>query len=630
MKNLFLLVATLFSLGVYAQNDNVGIGTETPNENAKLEILAVNQGLLMPRISLISLSDAAPLSAHVEGMVVYNTATTADLTPGCYYNDGSKWVRIADETLTSLILNADSTHIDYTAEDGNTTQLNLSGIVHNLETLTTIVDNNDGTFTYTDEDGNTTQLDISNMETLTTIALNADSTHIDYTDEDGNTTQLNLSGIVHNLETLTTIVDNNDGTFDYIDEDGDTTDVDLSEISLWQESSGVISPKNSADRTVEITYNSTGLTGYEAHNTENNSNYAGAVFNAEGSGPAFTNNIFLGKYSENYYVPSWQGNGVLATDQDLILVSAGNHPWLPPGPNGFNSDPRILFQVGGGYYTPIDRMVLDAVGLGIGINTPTDKLHVAGSFRLTGAFKDSNNDVGMAGQLLSTTTTGTDWISIDSVETITNLSQDTTSGVITYVNEDSVSQTANVVSADSANNLSVGNDGGAYLGPMVYNGYFIISASGVQTITGLPFQPSQITFVANANIDSLNIDNDNATGNNDAGIANAFGTMNGFARNDAGTISQQVIYIGGSGNIMNNISRYASGSNCIGIRYSDQDGRDLGKITAGLTSFNVDGFTINVTYTNGTVTVNDSDPLKDVQPNDVISERIVVLFTAYK
>ena len=563
MKNLFLMAIALISLGVYAQNDNVGIGTVTPNQDAKLEILAVNQGLLMPRISLMSLSDAAPLSAHVEGMIIYNTATTLDLSPGCYYDDGAKWVRIADETLTSLILNADSTTIDYTDEDGNTTQLNLSGIVHNLETLTTIVDNNDGTFIYTDEDGG-------------------------------------------------------------------TTDVDLSEISLWQESSGIISPKNSEDRLVQITFNETGLTGFKTVNTENASNYAGSVFNAQGSGLDFTNNIFMGKYSENYYVTSWQGNGVMATDQDLILVSAGNHSWLPPGPNGFNPNPRILFQVGGGYYTPVDRMVLDDVGLGIGINAPTDKLHVAGSFRLTGAFKDSNNDVGSAGQLLSTTTTGTDWISVDSVETITGLSQDTSTGVITYINEDSVSQTANVVSSDSANNLSVGNDGGTYLGPLVYSGYFIISAPGVQTITGLSFQPSQITFVANANIDSLNIDNDNATGNNDRGIANSFGTMNGFARYDGISISQQVIFIGGSGNNLNNISRYASSSNCIGLRYGDQNGMDLGKITAGLISFNVDGFTINVTYTNGTVTVNDSDPLKDVQPGDVTSERIIVLFTAYK
>ncbi|WP_452232089.1 hypothetical protein, partial [Lacinutrix sp. MEBiC02595] len=88
-------------------------------------------------------------------------------------------------------------------EDGVTTQLDLSAIIANLEALTTLVDNNDGTLTYTDEDGNPTILDVANLETLTSIALNTDNTNIDYTDEDGVTTQLDLSAIVANLEALT-------------------------------------------------------------------------------------------------------------------------------------------------------------------------------------------------------------------------------------------------------------------------------------------------------------------------------------------------------------------------------------------------------------------------------------------
>ncbi|WP_146105001.1 hypothetical protein [Nonlabens tegetincola] len=68
----------------------------------------------------------------------------------------------------------------------------LQALVQNLETLTTIVENTDGTFTYTDEDGGTTVIDVTNLETLTSIALNADDTNIDYTDEDGVVTQLDL------------------------------------------------------------------------------------------------------------------------------------------------------------------------------------------------------------------------------------------------------------------------------------------------------------------------------------------------------------------------------------------------------------------------------------------------------
>lgn len=144
--------------------------------------------------------------------------------------------------------------------------------------------------------------------------------------------------------------------------------------------------------------------------------------------------------------------------------------------------------------------------------------------------------------------------------------------------------------------------------PNVYMGAFIISATGPQTINGIPFQPSQISFVAHANVESLNLNSDNAVGNNNTGIANSFGTGNGFARDNAGSITQQTIYVGGSGNSINDISRYASSAHCIGIRYGNQNGNSLGLTTAVLSSFNVDGFTINV---------------------DNLSDNLVVLYQAY-
>ena len=49
--------------------------------------------------------------------------------------------------------------------------------------------------------------------------------------------------------------------------------------------------------------------------------------------------------------------------------------------------------------------------VGIGELAPTDKLHVAGDLRLTGAFKDASNQAGTTGQVLSSTGTSTQWIS---------------------------------------------------------------------------------------------------------------------------------------------------------------------------------------------------------------------------
>ncbi|WP_445734480.1 hypothetical protein [Mariniflexile sp.] len=152
-----------------------------------------------------------------------------------------------------------------------------------------------------------------------------------------------------------------------------------------------------------------------------------------------------------------------------------------------------------------------------------------------------------------------------------------------------------VVSADTGNLISTGTDSGAYLASTTYMGKFIITATGTQTITGLPFQPRQIKFVAYANVETYNLNSDNGIANNNNTFENVFGSMNGFASNYGGTIDQQVIFNGGSGASINDISRYASSSQCIGIRYCNNNGDSLGLTTASLTSFNATGFTINVT-----------------------------------
>lgn len=71
---------------------------------------------------------------------------------------------------------------------------------------------------------------------------------------------------------------------------------------------------------------------------------------------------------------------------------------------------NFMFQVGNGI-DDHDWMVLDELGnLGLNTNAPSQRLHVAGNLRVTGAVYDSNNDPGTSGQVLSSTVTGTDWV----------------------------------------------------------------------------------------------------------------------------------------------------------------------------------------------------------------------------
>lgn len=56
------------------------------------------------------------------------------------------------------------------------------------------------------------------------------------------------------------------------------------------------------------------------------------------------------------------------------------------------------------------------------------------------------------------------------------------------------------------------------------------------------FRPSQVTFTAFANVERFRLNNDNQTNNNNQGIANSFGSMQGFARNDDILIESLVVF----------------------------------------------------------------------------------------
>ncbi|MCT2409126.1 hypothetical protein NZD88_16380 [Chryseobacterium antibioticum] len=102
-KNVISLGIFLISTFSFAQ---IGINTPTPNMDAALDVVSTNKGILNTRIALSSTASPSPLSTHVAGMMVYNTATVSDVTPGLYYNDGSKWIKTGDSAGTVAITNS--------------------------------------------------------------------------------------------------------------------------------------------------------------------------------------------------------------------------------------------------------------------------------------------------------------------------------------------------------------------------------------------------------------------------------------------------------------------------------------------------------------------------------------------
>lgn len=87
-----LLITLIISLSGFSQNVSISSKDTVPNSAAGLDVNFTNKGLLIPRVALTSTTSFAPLSAHVAGMVVYNTATVGDVIPGFYYDNGAKWI----------------------------------------------------------------------------------------------------------------------------------------------------------------------------------------------------------------------------------------------------------------------------------------------------------------------------------------------------------------------------------------------------------------------------------------------------------------------------------------------------------------------------------------------------------
>src|ERR1041385_6449385 len=105
-----LAAAILITLGANGFSQNVGINSSgaTPNASALLDIDASpsnDKGILIPRVSLTQTTSNAPIGAGVAtSLMIYNTATANDVTPGYYYWDGTKWVRFVGSNYGWLLL----------------------------------------------------------------------------------------------------------------------------------------------------------------------------------------------------------------------------------------------------------------------------------------------------------------------------------------------------------------------------------------------------------------------------------------------------------------------------------------------------------------------------------------------
>lgn len=101
----YSLLLLFFVMGAYNLSAQVKIGynPDTINQNAILELEDSARGLRIPRVQLVDVFIPNPLKEHVEGMIVYNTILNGSVNYGFYYNDGKRWVRVAESSASNTI-----------------------------------------------------------------------------------------------------------------------------------------------------------------------------------------------------------------------------------------------------------------------------------------------------------------------------------------------------------------------------------------------------------------------------------------------------------------------------------------------------------------------------------------------
>ena len=113
--------------------------------------------------------------------------------------------------------------------------------------------------------------------------------------------------------------------------------------------------------------------------------------------------IYMGQSGATRSLSGGSAPGGAGFNSHSIRFRAGSG-----GANGFifeNSAGTLLSSIRGS-----DGLSYFRGSVGIGSTSPSQKLHVVGNARITGAIFDSGNSAGTAGQVLSSTATGTDWI----------------------------------------------------------------------------------------------------------------------------------------------------------------------------------------------------------------------------
>ena len=98
MIHFYVLLILLFPLLSIGQSVGINDDGSSPKSSAMLDVKSTTRGLLPPRVALTSSTSASPITNPNNGLIVYDTVTAGDVTPGYYFwsgpVSGGSWQRI--------------------------------------------------------------------------------------------------------------------------------------------------------------------------------------------------------------------------------------------------------------------------------------------------------------------------------------------------------------------------------------------------------------------------------------------------------------------------------------------------------------------------------------------------------
>lgn len=154
MKRLLFLVCmallSLMSEQVFAQQ---GIGTLQPDKSAALEVVSTKRGMLIPRIDIPDLNQAAPVTNPAHSLLAFNTGASGTQEGFYYWSDDGTQTGVGSWILFSSsgssvgdidVLGGDNIYVTETTT-GNTTafEVNLEPGTTDGQLLVTVVDDTD-------------------------------------------------------------------------------------------------------------------------------------------------------------------------------------------------------------------------------------------------------------------------------------------------------------------------------------------------------------------------------------------------------------------------------------------------------------------------------------------------------